>query len=184
MGQTGSSHWKRGVCGCCGDPPRGRTPEDRAKRDEACCACFGACKVYILPCTNFCCMFCLLGCYSCCCFCCQISSLSGEVNVPDDDENLSCDQKRDRCCVKCFIPCGSLCGLRGWVREQYDIKGIQMKGLSGAKSRFFFCILGDCCSDCCVSFCCPCCALMQTAYEIKERNQETETETLITDQPL
>ena len=48
-----SNDWKRGVCGCCGDPPSGQSPEDRAQRDEACCACFGACKVYILSCMNF-----------------------------------------------------------------------------------------------------------------------------------
>ena len=58
-----------------------------------------------------------------------------------------------------------------------------MKGLSSANDKIF-CILGDECSDCCVSWFCPVCALMQTANEIKERKQGTETETLITDQPL
>ena len=41
-------------------------------------------------------------------------------------------------------------------------------------------ILGNECSDCVVSWCCPVCALMQTANEIEERKQET----VITDQPL
>ncbi|KAI1116882.1 PLAC8 family-domain-containing protein [Nemania sp. NC0429] len=56
--------------------------------------------------------------------------------------------------INCFTGCGWIYAMlkRGEIRERYGIKG------SG-------------CNDCCVSYWCPCCALIQQDNEVKTRQQ-------------
>ncbi|KAI1813189.1 PLAC8-domain-containing protein [Poronia punctata] len=56
--------------------------------------------------------------------------------------------------LTCFTGCGWIYAMikRGEIREKYNIKG------SG-------------CNDCCVSFWCSCCALIQQDNEVKQRTQ-------------
>ncbi|KAI1503783.1 PLAC8 family-domain-containing protein [Biscogniauxia marginata] len=59
--------------------------------------------------------------------------------------------------ITCFTGCGWIYGLlkRGEIRERYDIKG----------SGF---------GDCCVSYWCPCCALIQQDNEVRLRQQNAQ----------
>ncbi|KAI0395849.1 PLAC8 family-domain-containing protein [Xylariaceae sp. FL0594] len=57
--------------------------------------------------------------------------------------------------ITCFTGCGWIYAMikRGEIRERYNIKG------SG-------------CGDCCVSFWCSCCALIQQDNEVKRRQEK------------
>ncbi|KAI1379655.1 PLAC8-domain-containing protein [Hypoxylon crocopeplum] len=101
-------------------------------------------------------------CTSCLLAWCLPCILLGQTSERIRDPSMqSADMMNSDCMihglVTCFTGCGWIYALmkRGEIRERYNIEG----------SGF---------SDCCVSFWCPCCALIQQDNEVKTRQKNAQ----------
>ncbi|KJZ71547.1 hypothetical protein HIM_09085 [Hirsutella minnesotensis 3608] len=89
--------------------------------------------------------------------------LGRTVSRMRDPSMRSHDEMNSECLIftgiQCFTGCGWIYGMmkRGEVRDQYGIKGSD-------------------CNDCCVSYWCLCCAMIQMDNEVKKRTQGLVTQ--------